>query len=252
MALPIISAVLSGIFAAVVTGQYWLRRRPHQIVWAVSLWLAMIGSLGYIVTFTSGGSPLAFRIYYLAGAVLMPALLGVGSLYLAFGEKVGNTALVIVGALGAVVGGSVMGAPIDETALLMMTGGPGRGIIKFIGPLASFRIVLSVFGTLAVAGVAIKSAVDLIRKEGPKGLVLGNSLIAAGVLVIGGGGGSARWQTETGPDLFWMAMALGWVFVFSGFVAIEATLLKMRRATRSPRVWGAGRADAGADAGADA
>lgn len=248
LVLPIISAVLSGIFAAVVTTQYWLRRRPHQIVWAVSLWLAVIGSLSYVVTFTSGGSTFAFRLYYLSGAVLMPALLGVGSLYLAFGERVGNTALVLVGAIGAVVGGSVMGAPIDETALLMMTGGAGRGIIKFIGPLSSFRIVLSIFGTAAVAGVAVKSAIDLIRKEGPKGLVLGNSLIAAGVLVIGGGGGAARWQGETGPDLFWMAMALGWVFVFAGFLTIEATLLKMRQANRSPRVWGKGRADAQADA----
>ncbi|HEX6989917.1 MAG TPA: hypothetical protein VF282_10670, partial [Bacillota bacterium] len=95
-----LSAVVTAWFAWLVTRQYRARRRPHQLVWAVSLWMAAVASAAYALSVQAGGHPALFRLYYILGALWMAATLGVGSAYLGFGTRVGLISLALVAAAG--------------------------------------------------------------------------------------------------------------------------------------------------------
>lgn len=229
--MPFLSAGISGGFAYLVTRQYMERGKEHQLIWAISLWLAAAGSLAYAVAVLAG-SAFFFRIFYLSGAVLMAALLGVGSCYLAFGPRIGRGSLLAVAALGLLVAGAVMGSPVNHAALadLAVGAGSGRGVLSLTGIAAWGRTLLNLFGTLAVAGVAIKSAIDVRRRQAPQNFMTGNLLIAGGVVANAMAGAMARWGR--GFDPFWLLMTLGWVLMFLGFARIGKALSPARRSSR--------------------
>ncbi|HLS88187.1 MAG TPA: hypothetical protein VK008_00970 [Sphingobacteriaceae bacterium] len=233
--MPFLSAGISGYFAYLVSRQYTERGKEHQLIWAVSLWLAAAGSLAYGVAVTSG-SAIFFRIFYLSGAVFMAALLGVGSCYLAFGPRVGRISLVAVAALGLLVSGAVMGSPINNAALadLAVSVGSGRGVLRLTGLAAAGRTLLNIFGTVAVAGVAIKSAIDVGKRQAPRNFLHGNLLIAGGVVANAVAGAMAR--LGTGFDPFWLLMTLGWVLMFLGFARIGKGLVPARRSAQPAAV----------------
>lgn len=218
MVYALVCALVTGAMAAQVTGQALRRRRPHQAVWAVSLWMAALASLSYVVSLRGGpGAAAWFRVYYALGALLMAAYLGVGSVYLGFGPRAGHATLVAVTALGLAGAVGLLGAPVDPEALAALAGGAGRGVLALPGWTRGVMVALNAFGTLAVAGVALRSALDVVRRRAAPGYLLGNALIALGVLVLGAAGSAARWGNET---LFWPAMTLGWLVVYGGFLAV--------------------------------
>jgi hypothetical protein len=160
---------------------------------------------------------LAFRVYYALGAVLMPAWLGLGSLFLAAPRRVAERTLAAVVNVGALGAAAVVVAPIDIAAFGQLNGGPGAGVLQ-PGVWLPITILLNTFGVVAVVGVAILSAIRLVRRQGSRQLVLANSLIAAGVLIVGIAGSMAR----TGlPELFWLTMLAGWIVIFAGFLLIQ-------------------------------
>lgn len=234
MVYALVSTLFTAWFAWLVTNQYRQRRRPYQGVWAVSLWMAAAASFAYAACIALGGSALFFRFYYLLGALLMAAYLGVGSVYLGFSERAGRLCLAAVTAAGAVGAAYVLTAPIDAGALAVLRGGSGRGILQLTGAGRAVLISMNVFGTLAVTGVAVKSAVRLLRRREAPGWALGNLLIAAGVLVIGAAGGAAGAGRE--GDLFWPLMTVGWAVTFIGFRTIN-------RAKTASALPGRGRAE---------
>jgi hypothetical protein len=82
VALPLLSALLSFVFAAMVFDQWWQRRHNFQLVWSIGL-LAYGVSTG--CEFLGGAfdwNPGLYRTWYLVGAFLVPAYLGAGTLYL--------------------------------------------------------------------------------------------------------------------------------------------------------------------------
>lgn len=226
--MPILSAAVSGGFAYMVTRQYLARRKAYQLVWSVSLWLAALGSLSYAIAVLAD-SGFFFRLFYLSGAVLMAALLGVGSIYLAFGAGMGRLALLAVAVVGFLVAGAVMGSPINYAALtdLRMTVGSGRGVLSLKGIMVAGRELLNTFGTLAVAGVAIKSARDIKRHGAHPGLFAGNLCIVGGIVANAIAGTTARFMT--GFDPFWLLMTGGWILMFAGFLRIEQAATGSRR-----------------------
>lgn len=227
--LPVLSALISGWFAYSVGRQYFERRKPHQILWTISLALAALGSAAYAISISTDGQ-FFFRIYYLSGAIMMAALLGVGSMYLSFGPALGRLSLLVVAGLGILVAGAVMAAPLDHGALIStgVTVSSGRGVISLTGLMSFCRILLNAFGTLAVGGAAVKSFIDLRQKQAPRGLVVGNLLIAVGVLANAMAGTMARWMTSFDP--FWLLMTLGWGLMYSGFNSIDRVLLPQDKA----------------------
>jgi hypothetical protein len=214
---PLAVAGVSGVFGLVLLRQYVQRRRAYQLVWLIALIMSALASAVYVLALPPRSSELAFRAYYALGGLLMPAWLGLGSVYLVAPRRVADAclaALVNVGALGA---GAVFNAGIDPGALARLNGGPGTGVL-LPGPWLPLTIVLNTCGVAAVVGVAIWSGIRLAQRRGPGRLPLANALIAAGDLIVGIAGSMAR----TGrPELFWATMLAGWCVIFAGFLLTQ-------------------------------
>ncbi|UCG03361.1 MAG: hypothetical protein JSW11_05090 [Candidatus Heimdallarchaeota archaeon] len=79
---PFITTIISLLFFLSVTEQYFRKRKPHQLVWAISMLLFTITAgfeglsllLGY-------WDPLIYKTYYVLAAVQV-AIMGGGALYL--------------------------------------------------------------------------------------------------------------------------------------------------------------------------
>ena len=128
---PLIVGVVSLAFALVVLSQWAQRRRPHQIVWGVALLMAAAASFAF-VGFLGNGNELLFRLYYVFGALLMAAYLGMGSLYLVIGKRAADLTLAVLVILSAIGVALILVAPVDVTALhrLQHTSGAGTGVLR--------------------------------------------------------------------------------------------------------------------------
>lgn len=80
--LPLCSSLLSFVFAAMVLNQWLQRRHAFQLVWAIGLlWYGISAGTEFLGS-AFGWSSALYRVWYLIGAVLVPAYLGAGTLYL--------------------------------------------------------------------------------------------------------------------------------------------------------------------------
>lgn len=105
MVLPLMSSVLSFVFAAMVLDQWWQRRQGFQLVWAIGLlWYGISAGTEFLGSAFGWSEPL-YRTWYLIGALYVPPYLGLGTIYLLaktrFGYFAGAT--VIVGGLLSVL-----------------------------------------------------------------------------------------------------------------------------------------------------
>jgi hypothetical protein len=82
VALPLLSALLSFVFAAMVFDQWWQRRHNFQLVWSIGLLFYGIATGCEFLGGAFGWNPELYRTWYLVGAFLVPAYLGAGTLYL--------------------------------------------------------------------------------------------------------------------------------------------------------------------------
>jgi hypothetical protein len=82
VALPLLSALLSLVFAAMVFDQWLQRRHNFQLVWSIGLLFYGIATGCEFLGGAFGWNPGLYRTWYLVGAFLVPAYLGVGTLYL--------------------------------------------------------------------------------------------------------------------------------------------------------------------------
>ncbi|MBX6349948.1 MAG: hypothetical protein IRZ11_00360 [Clostridia bacterium] len=219
------------------------RSAPHNAFWALSLAMACLAALAYVVA-VYAGSAFAFRVYYLLGAMLMAAYMGLGSVWLAWGRRRrpavrAVTGLVVaVSLIGAV---AIFLAPIDASRLRGLAGDPGTGVILASGGAGALwlaaTIALNSFGAAALVGVAILSAFRALaaRKAGtaadPFALgsaALGNSCIAVGGLLEAAAGSAARLGL---PGIFWLVLALGWVAIYWGFELVTRAYAVSARET---------------------
>lgn len=221
----IINVIVVGIFAATILRQYVRRHRESQLYWTIALLMAFVATLAYI--FMVLGDPTSqmgifyFRLYYTLGAALTPAWLGLGSLALVAGKRLVRTIGILLGAasLWAVI--AISDASLNLTALSQVAGTPGTGILQpETGPWLFTIIILNTLGVLLLAGVAIYSGWQLMRRRAsvagfrPKNLLLANILILAGSLFNAAAGTLARVFGLSSS--FWLIMALGWIIFYWG------------------------------------
>jgi hypothetical protein len=80
--LPLLSSVVSFVFAALVLDQWLRRRRPYQLVWTVGLlWYGISAGTEFLGGAFGWSEPL-YRAWYLFGAFGVAAYLGLGTVYL--------------------------------------------------------------------------------------------------------------------------------------------------------------------------
>jgi hypothetical protein len=94
--LPTLTSVLALLFAVALFDQWRERRRGFQLAWAIGMVLYGIGSGAEALAAAGGwGDPL-YRAWYLAGAVLTPAWLGLGTALLLGRTRFGYTYAVLL------------------------------------------------------------------------------------------------------------------------------------------------------------
>ncbi|MDQ0190299.1 hypothetical protein JI721_09785 [Alicyclobacillus cycloheptanicus] len=207
-------ALLTGWFTVLVSLQYRRNHRLSHWFWALSLAFSCVASLAYCLTlWITPHVPWLFVVYYVFGAMWMPAIMGLGSLSLHFSRR---TVLVIagivciVGLIGTVL---MVRSPVSTRQLAQLGGGAGTGIIAQ-GAWLPFLIVLNAFGAAAVFFIALLSAWRTFRRQAHKRLLYGNLWLAAGILIISAAGSAARLGS---PAMFWITMFIGWIVTFVGY-----------------------------------
>jgi hypothetical protein len=79
---PLLAAIVSAAFAALLVRQLVKRRRPYQAVWAVALAMFAAASAVVAVGVAGGWTVAEFKAYWLLGAVLTVPYLAQGEIYL--------------------------------------------------------------------------------------------------------------------------------------------------------------------------
>src|SRR5262249_717084 len=111
--LSLVTTLVGVVFAALVLRQFFVRRRPYQLVWGSALLIFAVATCCQLLAEVIGWTPAIYRAWYFFGAVLGAAYLGQGTLYLLGPRNIADgflTLLLVLSALGAFY---VVTLPVD-------------------------------------------------------------------------------------------------------------------------------------------
>ncbi len=211
-ALPLTTAIVSFIFALTVLDQFFARRKPYQLLWTVGLLMYSVAA-GAEFWMESQGlieGELAYRLWYLIGAIFVAAYLGMGTLYLLLRRRTANIIMGVLLAVSAYAIYAVFAADIDLTGMTAITGEAMPDSVRRLTPF------LNGFGTLALVGGAAYSAWIFWRKRILPHRMVSNVLIAVGAILPAVGGTSLK--TGGSTELFYALELVGIVIIFVGFL----------------------------------
>ncbi|MBK8020536.1 MAG: hypothetical protein IPK19_03670 [Chloroflexi bacterium] len=223
----IITSAISAVFAFSVLRRWLgLRRagkaRPHLLAWGIGLILYFLGAFSQVVLSLQWSS-FFFALWYWSGALAVAPWLGQGTIYLLV--RRGSIARNIQMALLLI---TVMTLPwaLFLTPLNGAAWQPGIDMVSITnevmqkGGVRGFVPITNIWGTVALVGGALYSAMLFRRKQILRSRMIGNWLIAAGALMPALGGALIR------LDLTWLkypAEMFGIIVLFVGFlVATQA------------------------------
>lgn len=208
--------LVSLVFALLVWRQYLERRRPHQLLWAVAflIWAAAVLVEAW-VALRGGWTGRSYRVYYSTGALLVPAVLGVGTLYLLARPWVARGALlvlVVLGGLGLVM---VWTVPFANPAALQVSPAEVPTRVFPFFPVRLIIAVLNIAGSAAFIGGALYSWWQMRGRPELRQRAAGVSLIALGGLLAA----AAHSLGALGVlDLFRVSELVAVVLIFAGFL----------------------------------
>ncbi len=208
--IPLIAAVVSLIFAVAVLDQYFSRRKPYQLVWAIGLLMYFIGTGAEFWAGAWGLNQAVYRLWYLFGAIFVAAYLGMGTLYLLTPRRVAHIVMVILLVASFYAAFRVFTVSIDLSTLHHLSGSAMPQGVRLMTPF------FNTFGTAALVGGAIYSAWVFWRRRVMPHRVVSNILIVAGALLPALGGTLMRF--EVSPTIFYVLELLGIVIIFTGFL----------------------------------
>ena len=231
-ALAAASTIVAVAFGLSTLDRWLRRRRPHELAWSIAMALFAIAALALWWAESRGWSNGSFRVFFAFGAIVNVPWLGLGTIYLLAGPRVGHATMRALLVFSGFAVGVVLTAPIkgliDPTTL--PTGS------QHFDPLP--RILAAVGSSipaLVIFGGAAWSAWRVLRGNTPaltsaatrnvrsaRRLALGNILIAAGAAILSASG---TFSGRLGADRsFAITLLAGIVVLFVGFlVASNAT-----------------------------
>ena len=216
--LPLLSTVITFVFAFFVFRRWWMRRPAnHLLLWGLGLVLYGLGTFAEFYS-TLAWNPNIFRLWYLCGAILTAAWLGQGTVYLLVRRPYVAHVLMAILLVGSVL----------AAVLLWSTPLPGADTFTVSLPLsdqyknilpdgATVRMLtpfFNIYGVITLIGGAIYSAYLFWRKRILPNRVLGNVMIALGALAPAIGGTLARLGAT---EFLYMSELIGAVVMFVGF-----------------------------------
>ena len=211
--IPLASSVISLIFTLFVLDQYFARRKPYQLVWAIGLFMYFVSTGTEFWTGQWGMDITVYRLWYLFGAIGVAAYLGMGTIYLLVKRRVAHIIMVILVSASIYATVRILTVDIDISSLPVLSGVAMPKSIRMMTP------IFNTFGTVALAGGALYSAWIFWRKRILLHRVIGNVLIAVGAILPAVGGTHIRF----GGDLttFYVLELVGIILIFVGFLRMR-------------------------------
>jgi hypothetical protein len=215
--LPWLSTIVTFIFTVVVYTRYRQRGGIHLLLWALGLLFYGLGTLGEVVLGLTY-SAFVLKLWYLMGAMLTAAWLGMGTVHLLI--RKGNTAMILTWVLAAVsllAVFLVFSAPVNDVAYEVSRPASEqyRDILTRGGLIIFLTILLNIYGTVTLVGGAIYSAFLFWRKKVLANRMYGNILIAAGALSPALGGTFLKAGLV---DFLYLSELIGAIVMFAGFI----------------------------------
>lgn len=213
--LPLLSTVVTLVFALTVFDQYLARRRAYQLVWTIGLLFYLLGTAMAFSVSAFGVSSWAYRVWYLCGGLLTAAWLGMGTVYLLFPGRGANLVMGMLTIASFVSLYLVISSPVDVASIQTLPLS-SEGFEKGIWGVRGLLIILTnSFGTLALVGGAVYSAVSFRRRKIYPHRVQSNVLIAAGAMMPALGGTLIRAGV---PSANYALELVGVIVIFAGFL----------------------------------
>ena len=204
--------MVSLVFTIAVLDQYFARRKPHQLLWAIGLFMYFISTFTEFWWNVYGHVDVLYRIWYLIGAILVAAYLGQGTLYLLMRRRTAHIIMTILGIASVYAAVRIFTINIDISGLTKLT---GVGVFP-----TDVRVIMTplfnAFGTFALAGGAVYSAFIFWRKRILPHRVVSNILIAIGALLPAAGG--IHISVAGNLNLFFILELAGVIIMFVGFL----------------------------------
>ncbi|MFC1977071.1 hypothetical protein ACFLWS_02240 [Chloroflexota bacterium] len=214
--MPLISAVISLVFAVTVLDQFFARRKPYQLIWAMGLLMYFISTGMEFWVEVGGLNQIIYRLWYLFGAILVAAYLGMGTLYLLTRRGVANIIMAILLVASFYAAFRVFTVSIDLSGLHYLSARAMPQGVRFMAPF------FNTFGTVALVGGAVYSAWVFWQHRVMPHRMVSNILIAAGAMLAASGGTLLRAE---GPlTAYHLLHLLGIVIIFAGFLRSREVL----------------------------
>jgi hypothetical protein len=234
------ASALIAIAFALSTWDRWLRRRrPHELAWTVAMVLFAVASLSLWWAQARGWSEPSFRIFFAFGAIINVPWLGLGTVYLLAGQRVG--AIVtrwLIGFSGFALG-VVWVAPMTQSVdpNVFPTGkelfGPLPRVLAIVG--SSIPAIVIFAGAIWSAWRVTRGRVPTVTSAATRNissarrLALGNILIASGTVILSMSG---TFSGRLGKDTsFAVTLLAGVVVLFVGFLVASNATRPVRRIT---------------------
>ncbi|HEU0195144.1 MAG TPA: hypothetical protein VFQ71_13150 [Gaiellales bacterium] len=203
-AATVVAAVCTGVCARRCLSS---RRRAPLISWTIGFALFTVAAAVLWYGAARGWTPAAFRIYYLAGGILVVPYLAVGELLLVLpGRRVTRLATATMLFISFAAAAAVLAAQVDRGALDRAGAAPPNDALAGTWP-EVLAIALNSAGTVVLLAGSLLSA---RRRRDLRPL-----LVAVGVLVVALASSATRFGSYT---LFALGQAAGIVLILLGLV----------------------------------
>jgi FtsH-binding integral membrane protein len=195
------------------TLERWLERRePHQLAWTVAFGLFLAAAVCLWWGAADRWTGLAFRLFYLFGAIANVPVLALGTVYLVGSRRQGDRAAIAVIVFCAFSAGVIAAAPFTHAV-------PPHRLPQGSDVFGALPRILAAVGSGAGALVVIAGAAWSAIRDRRRALA--NALIVTGTIVLGAGG--VLNSTVGAMNAFSLSLLAGVALIFVGFLAATSS-----------------------------
>jgi hypothetical protein len=217
--LPYLTSTTALVLSIVVFLRYRRKGGMHLLVWTFGMFLYFLSTFCEIIL-SYQFSEMAIKVWYIAGAMLVAAWLGQGTVHLLVRKgKVAMTLTYILTAVSLLAVVLVMLAPLTGAQAGYDVTHPASEQYKAImtrnGFIITLTILLNIYGTVTLVGGALFSAYLFWRKEILPNRMFGSILIAVGGLSPAMGGSFLKAGFF---DFLYISELVGIIIMFVGFI----------------------------------
>ena len=221
--LPYLTSATALVLSIFVFLRYRHKGGMHLLLWGFGMFLYFISTFCEIVL-SYRFSEVAIKIWYLAGAMLVAAWLGQGTIHLLVRKgKVAMTMTYILIAVSLLAFTLVMLAPLTSAQFGYDVTHPASEQYKDVmtrnGFIIALTILLNLYGTVTLVGGALYSAWLFWRKQVLANRMFGSILIAIGGLSPAMGGSFLKAGLF---DFLYLSELAGILIMFGGFLLATA------------------------------